>query len=308
MNKLIFIIGPTGVGKSNLSLYLAKSLETEIISTDSMQIYRFMNIGTAKVTEKEQENIRHHCIDIVNPDELFTVDDFQKMSSEIIKNLWAKNKIPIFVGGTGLYANSILYELKFLGSPNYEIREHYKNYVEKFGAKKLHELLEKVDPLTASKIHENNVKRVIRALEIYEDTGRKMSEQNLNFRAINKKYDPFIIGLSGERELIYNRINIRVEQMISDGLVEEVKEILCQFPNFKETIASKGIGYKEVIPYLDGKISKEQMIADIQQHSRNYAKRQWTWFKKDGRIRWYDIQNGNINESILKDIVEWSKQ
>jgi tRNA dimethylallyltransferase len=306
--KLIVILGPTSVGKTKVSVDIAKKLKSEIISTDSMQIYKKMNIGTAKVTEEEKSGIKHHMIDLIDPGEEFTVYDYQNQSLKIIDRLIKEDKTPILVGGSGLYINSILYDLDFNKvSSNEEIRNKYYEIEKTKGKEYLYDLLEKRDPEAAKKIHPNNIKRVVRALEVTEITGEKYSE-NSNFRKYSEKYDFIIIGLEMNRKLLYNRINARVDEMIKEGLFDEVKELYQE--GYDNTYQSmQAIGYKEVIDYIERKTSKEEAVRLIKRNTRRFAKRQITWFKPDDRIRWFDISDyRNTYNSTLNKILSYIKE
>jgi tRNA dimethylallyltransferase len=306
--KLIVILGPTSVGKTKVSVDIAKKLKSEIISTDSMQIYKKMNIGTAKVTEEEKSGIKHHMIDLIDPGEEFTVYDYQNQSLKIIDKLIKEDKIPILVGGSGLYINSILYDLDFNKvSSNEEIRNKYYEIEKTKGKEYLYKLLEKIDPEATKKIHPNNIKRVVRALEVTEITGKKYSE-NSNFRKYSEKYDFIIIGLEMNRKLLYNRINTRVEEMIQEGLFDEVKGLYQE--GYDNTYQSmQAIGYKEVIDYIERKTSKEEAVRLIKRNTRRFAKRQITWFKSDDRIRWFDISDyRNTYNSTLNKILSYIKE
>ena len=306
--KLIVILGPTSVGKTKVSVDIAKKLKSEIISTDSMQIYKKMNIGTAKVTEEEKSGIKHHMIDLIDPGEEFTVYDYQNQSLKIIDRLIKEDKTPILVGGSGLYINSILYDLDFNKvSSNEEVRNKYYEIEKTKGKEYLYDLLEKRDPEAAEKIHPNNIKRVVRALEVTEITGEKYSE-NSNFRKYSEKYDFIIIGLEMNRKLLYNRLNARVDEMIKEGLFDEVKELYQE--GYDNTYQSmQAIGYKEVIDYIERKTSKEEAVRLIKRNTRRFAKRQITWFKPDDRIRWFDISDyRNTYNSTLNKILSYIKE
>lgn len=287
--KLCIITGPTGIGKTKLSLEIAANLNSEIISSDSMQIYKYMDIGTAKISPLEMNNVPHHLIDSVYPDEDFTVSDFKLKSKGLITEINERKRLPIVVGGTGLYINSLVYDLDFTEVAfNPMVREKYEKLVDVKGLQYLHKILEDVDIVSSKKISVNDKKRVIRALEIYDITGKTMSEYNKDFRKENKDYNLVMICLNMDRPKLYDNINKRVDIMIEEGLVEEVKLILNMgySPN---CIALQGIGYKEIIMHLNGKLSLEESINLIKQKSRNYAKRQLTWFRRDSRIEWINI-------------------
>lgn len=288
---LLIFMGPTAIGKTGLSINLAKKLNGEIISSDSMQIYKHMNIGTAKITKKEMDNIPHYLIDIINPDEEYTVSNYQEDATKYITDINQRNKLPIVVGGTGLYINSLVYKLNFARiPPNEELRNKYESLAEEYGNLYIHNKLTKIDRISSSKININDRKRVIRALEIYDITGKTMSEYNQNFRQENDKYNLVMICLNMDRESLYERINKRVDIMIEEGLIDEVKKIL-KLGYSKDSVALQGIGYKEIISFLDGNINLDSAIEKIKQGSRNYAKRQVTWFRRDKRIKWINIDD-----------------
>lgn len=302
--KLIVVIGPTAVGKTKISVEIAKKLDSEIISADSMQIYRYMDIGTAKVAESETLGVKHHMIDIVNPDESFSVSEFQKEAFEIIDKLHNENKVPVIAGGSGLYINSIIYDLDFSQTQaSDKIRGYYYSLYKEKGSAELLKLLKKVDPISAEKIHEHNIKRIIRALEVFDITGKPYSELNTNFRKENNKYDFIIIGLTMERESLYKRINLRVDEMINEGLLEEVSSLLKK--GYTENLVSmQGIGYKEIISYLKDDITRDEAIRILKRDTRRFAKRQFTWFSKDDRIKWFDVEKDNY-EQIINNVYNY---
>jgi len=306
--KILVVLGPTSIGKTKVSIDIAKRLNSEIISTDSMQIYKKMDIGTAKINEKEKEGIKHHMIDLIYPKEEFSVYDYQNLSLEIIDKLLAENKTPILVGGSGLYINSILYDLDFNKvSSDEKVRNKYYGLKEKKGKMFLYSLLEEKDKEAAKKIHPNNVKRVVRALEVLEVTGKKYSQNN-NFRKYSEKYNFIIIGLEMNRELLYNRINLRVERMIEEGLINEVEELYNEGYD-KSYQSMQAIGYKEIIDYIEGNTTKEEAVRLIKRNTRRFAKRQITWFKPDDRIKWVDITDYKENyQSLLNEIMLYIKE
>ena len=276
---------------------LAKRLNGEIISADSMQIYKEMNIGTAKITNEEMEGIKHYLIDFVSPDERYTVSDFTKDCNIAIEEILKNNKLPIVVGGTGLYINSLIYEIKY-NEMKYD--EEYRNILikeaeESEGLEKIWNMANEIDPLAMSKISRNDKKRIIRVLEIYKATGKNKTELEKESRRTDTKYDYLVYGINIERDKLYERINNRVDKMIESGLIEEVEGILKKYQRFPT--AMQGLGYKEVVLYLEGKYKKEEMIEKIKQETRRYAKRQMTWFRKNKSIIWLDAE-ANIDENI----------
>ncbi len=305
MNKIIVLVGPTAVGKTYVSVELAKRLGTEIISADSMQIYKGMDVGTAKIREDEKQGIIHHMIDIVSPDEDYSVSEFKYEAEKIIDRLSEEGKIPIIVGGSGLYVNSIIYDLNFGNAKSDEkLREYYTYYYKEHGEDALYDKLLKIDPEAAGKIHKNNVKRVIRALEVYDITGLKFSDINTDIRKESNKYDCILLGLSMERKLLYERINKRVDEMLSAGLLEEVKTLMDK--GYKKNLVSmRGIGYKEIIDHLEGIIGYEDAAAILKRNTRRFAKRQYTWFLKDRNVKWFSMDNLEEIDNTIKDILEY---
>jgi len=297
VEKVIAIVGPTAVGKTSLSIRLAKRFDGEIISGDSMQIYKGMDIGTSKITEEEKEDIPHYMLDIRNPGEDFSVAQFKTLVQQHIKDITERNRLPFIVGGTGLYIKSVLYDYDFSDRKrDPEITKRLETFVREKGVLPLYEKLKKIDPYQAEKIHPNNYRRVIRALEIYETTGMTMSEYHKQQKS-EPIYDYLLIGLTMERLILYEKINKRVDEMIDLGLVEEVKELIDQ--NLEDSQAMKAIGYKEFIPYFKGEQSLEQSIQLLKRNTRRYAKRQLTWFKNKMNVEWFDLTKAK-EESYLK--------
>lgn len=293
MENLVIITGPTGIGKTELSLELAKKYKGEIISSDSMQIYKKLNIGTAKI-DLNNTSIPHHMIDIVEPSDNFTVADFKNSAKKIISDINNRGGLPFLVGGTGLYINSLVYNLDFTETePDYEYRDELREILEEEGSEFLYEKLQDQDRDMAEKIHKNNGQRIIRALEILK-SGNKKGD---NFREENKDYNLIYIGLNMDRAKLYEKINQRVDKMIDLGLVDEVKNLLDEGLD-KNSQSLKAIGYKEVISYLDSEIDFAEMVDLIKKNSRHYAKRQLTWFRRDKRIKWFDRES----DTILSDI------
>ncbi|HHV65054.1 MAG TPA: tRNA (adenosine(37)-N6)-dimethylallyltransferase MiaA [Peptococcaceae bacterium] len=300
---LIVIVGPTAVGKSALGVELALKLNGEIISGDSVQIYKKLDIGSAKPTKEEQKGIPHHLIDLLDPKESFTVASFQIITKKLIRDLQERKKTPIIVGGTGLYIRSILDDFAFPQEGSEEIKKKWHEYAKVYGNIALHSKLEEVDPVSASRLHPNDTFRVIRALEVYELTGKPLSEQRSYKEKEYPELDASVIyvGLKAPREIIYDRINKRCENMIKQGLIEEVKNLLNEgySPKLK---ALQSIGYRHSIYYLKGLVTLNEMLRIFQRDTRRFAKRQLTWFLRDPRITWYDISELSL-EDILFDIV-----
>jgi len=289
-NKIIAVVGPTASGKSGLGIKIAQRLQGEIISADSMQIYKGMNIGTAKISTLEMKGIPHHLIDIKSPQESFSVAEFQFLARQKVQDIFKRNKTPILVGGTGLYLYSVIDPYDFSRSkdePMNPIRQTYQNIAQSQGKEKNHLELQKVDPVSAQKLHPNDEKRVIRALEYFQLNGKPISENQQAFQQPQSLYPVFLIGLNTERSLLYQGIEKRVDAMMAEGLLDEVKSLL-QSGCLPQSQAMQGIGYRQLIQYLQGTLTMDAAIALIKQESRRYAKRQLTWFRRDPRIHWYD--------------------
>ena len=303
MNKipLIILTGPTAVGKTDLSIKLSKSLNAEIISADSMQIYKYMDIGSAKITKEEMDNVVHHMIDEVTPDVPFSVSEFQTRSEKYINDIHERGKRVLVTGGTGLYLNSLIYNMDFAKSDaNNEIREKLEKELEENGIDYMHEKLRSLDENAANRIHKNNTKRVIRAIEVCL-SGNKMNDFSKDLR-YNEKYKPIIIVLNRDREVLYQRINKRVDIMLENGLLDEVKKLL-EMGYTKDMISMQGIGYKEMIKYLDGEYTYDEAVEIIKRDSRRYAKRQITWFKRYQDAKWFDLDEYQNKEKLEEDII-----
>ena len=298
---VIVICGPTASGKTDLSIELAKKINGEIVSCDSMQIYRDMDIGTAKPTKEEMQGVKHYLIDCVSPEERYSVADYKKDAKKAIKEIIEKGKIPIVVGGTGLYIDSLIYEIEY---QNIEFDEEYRKKLEeqaeKDGLKKLYEEAKKIDPIAIEKISENDKKRILRILEIYKATGKNKTQQEIESRKKEVEYNYKVYALNWDRQILYERINKRVDMMIEKGLIEEVKKIHKKYNKFPT--AMQGLGYKEVIEYFNGKSTKEEMVEKIKMETRRYAKRQMTWFRKNKKTIWLDGQEKIQNN--IKIILE----
>lgn len=296
--KVIVICGPTASGKTTLSIQLAQKINGEIISSDSMQIYKNMNIGTAKPDKQEMQGIKHYLLDFVEPNQRYSVADYKKDAENAIEDILQKGKVPIIVGGTGLYVDSLIYGIEY---PNIEFDENYRKKLEKRaekeGLEKLYEEARKIDPQAMEKISRNDQKRILRVLEIYNATGKTKTEQEIESRKNEVKYDYRVFAINMDREKLYDRINKRVDIMIQKGLIEEVENLLKKYNEFPT--AMQGLGYKEVVEYLQGKVLKEDMIENIKRESRRYAKRQITWFKKNKQTIWI---GPNDLQMILNEI------
>lgn len=301
MESLIAVIGPTAVGKTKVSIDLAKMLNTEIISGDSMLVYQEMNIGTAKPSNDEQSNIAHHLIDILDPQAEFSVVDFIGLASQHITAINAKGKIPILAGGTGLYVKALLEGYRFNPTPGDDkLRAQLDDLAKEHGNQYLHDKLAEVSPDTAARLHPNDLRRIIRALEIFYLSGDTVS-QNKHTDQYNLLYDTAVVGLTMERNLLYERINQRVDLMIAQGLVNEVARLLeCGIP--VNCQAMQGIGYKEIIKYLQKEIDLPTAIDSIKQATRNFAKRQLTWYRKMPYIIWFDVNNFATHNEMMETI------
>ncbi len=304
---LIIITGPTAVGKTSLSIPLAKQIGGEIISADSMQVYKEMNIGTAKIKTEEMEGVPHHLIDVLYPDEEFHVVRFQQMAKKAMEQIYQNGHIPIVVGGTGFYIQALLYDIDFSKEEQAtEFRLQMEQYAKEYGNEALHKKLELVDPVSAQKIHANNVKRVIRALEYYEQQKSPISEHNEIQAQKESPYDFLYFVLEHDREVLYDRINRRVDQMMEEGLLLEV-ESLVKKGYTKELVSMQGIGYKEFFPYFEGECSLDDVIYKIKLDTRHFAKRQLTWFKREKEVIWLskkDYTEEQLYEQILDMINE----
>ncbi|MEG1142393.1 MAG: tRNA (adenosine(37)-N6)-dimethylallyltransferase MiaA [Clostridia bacterium] len=298
---IIILTGPTAVGKTTLSIDLSKELNAEIISADSMQIYRHMDIGSAKVTIKEMDGVKHYLIDEVNPDYTFSVSEFQDRANNYIEDINNKGKKVLVAGGTGLYLNSLIYNMDFAKSDaDSELREKLRLELEEHGIDYMHNKLMKLDKDSADRIHKNNTKRVIRALEVAL-SGKKMNDFSNDLK-FNDKYQPIIIVLNRDREYLYQRINKRVDIMMESGLIDEVKNLL-DMGYTKDNISMQGIGYKEIIKYLEGEYELEEAIEIIKRDSRRYAKRQLTWFRRYEHAKWFDLDSYNDSKILKDDII-----
>ena len=307
---VLALVGPTGSGKTQTAIRICQTLNAEIVSMDSMQVYRGMDIGTAKPTREELAAAPHHMIDVVEPDQLFTVSMYREMACRAIDGILKRGKTPLLVGGTGLYLNAISYEMSLgeNGADSAFRDELQKIAQEKDGPEKLHARLRLVDPVSAGKLHPNDVRRVIRALEIYETSGRTKSEQGDEQRK-EGPYHVLVYGLSLPREQMYARINARVDEMVAGGLVSEVEGLLARGIKPKpEGGAMQAIGYKEIVSALRGEMTMDRAIDLIKQGSRRYAKRQWTWFRHDPRTKWFDWTEYAGKDALIDALIAQIKQ
>ena len=306
---LVILTGPTAVGKTKASIGLAKAIGGEIISADSMQVYKQMDIGSAKIKPAEMEGVSHYLVDVLEPNDEFHVVRFQQMAKQAMQEIYAKGKIPILVGGTGFYIQAVLYDIDFSeNEKDTSYRDKLEYLAQTKGAAYLHERLMEVDEKSAKDIHANNVKRVIRALEYFHQTGEKISEHNEEQRSKKSPYNFAYFVLNDERGHLYERINLRVDQMITEGLVEEVQSLKDKGYT-KDMVSMQGLGYKEMLDYLDGRYSLEQAVEIIKRDTRHFAKRQITWFKREADVTWinkneYAYDEKKILEAMLLELNE----
>lgn len=306
---LIILTGPTAVGKTELSIELAKRVGGEIISADSMQVYQDMDIGSAKITQEEMQGVPHHMINVLKPDDEFHVVKFQEMVKDCIREIYEHEKIPILVGGTGFYIQAVLYDIDFTenGSDD-RYRRELEGLARKKGNDYLHRMLEKIDAVSAGQIHANNVKRVIRALEYYKETGEPISAHNERERQKESPYRFAYFVLTDKRERLYERINRRVDQMMEDGLLDEVRSLRNRGYT-RQMVSMQGLGYKEILGYLDGEYGLDEAIYILKRDTRHFAKRQLTWFKREREVYWIDKSSyGYENQSILERMLEILKE
>lgn len=305
---LVVLTGPTAVGKTETSIRLAKAIGGEIISADSMQVYRGMDIGTAKIKPEEMQGIPHYLIDEFAPDEEFNVMVFQQRAKNYIKDIYKRGKIPLLVGGTGFYIQSILYDICFTENQEQDgYREELSSFAKEYGVAALHERLRNVDEKSAETIHPNNVKRVIRALEYYHFTGEKFSVHNDTERQKKSPYQFLYVVLSLERAQLYDRINQRVDMMIDEGLVDEVRTLLQQGYD-KNLVSMQGLGYKELVPYLEHQCRLEDAVYRLKRDTRHFAKRQMTWFRRERDVTVLDKGNYDDVDNLVEDIIHLARE
>lgn len=296
---LIILTGPTAVGKTKMSVALAKAVGGEIISADSMQVYRQMDIGSAKIRPEEMEGIRHYLIDVLDPDEPFHVVRFQEMAKAAMAEIYGRNKIPILAGGTGFYIQAVLYDIDFAENGREgDYRRELEGLAREKGEEFLHDMLRQVDPRSADEIHARNVKRVIRALEYFHQTGEKISEHNLRQREKESPYNFAYFVLNDRRQRLYGRIDRRVDEMLSEGLLEEVERLKARGYT-RDMVSMQGLGYKEMLDYLDGRCTLEEAVTVIKRDTRHFAKRQLTWFKRERDVVWLDKEEAGYDEEVL---------
>lgn len=309
MRPLIIITGPTAVGKTALSVRLAKAIGGEIISADSMQVYRHMDIGSAKIKKEEMDGVPHYLIDVLDPEEEFNVTVFQKMAKEAVEEIYSHGHIPIVAGGTGFYIQALLYDIDFTeNGEDTSIRMELEKLGQERGAEYLHNLLRDIDPDSAEEIHENNLKRVIRAIEYYRQTGERISEHNKREREKKSPYDFLYYVVNTDRARLYERIDRRVDLMLDQGLVEEVMH-LKDMGLTRDMVSMQGLGYKEILDYLQGICTLEEAVYVLKRDTRHFAKRQITWFKRERDVRWLNLPDFNndldqVQLKMLQDINE----
>ena len=304
MYNTIIVLGPTASGKTDISIMLAKALNTEIINADCMQIYKELTIGTAKATPEEQQGIKHHLLDFVDPTKEFSVSEYKTLAMPIIENLIKNNKIPVIVGGTGFYVQSLLTNYEYGNSYKSEkLRAELNQIAETKGNMAVYEMLKSIDPVSAEKIHFNDVKRVIRAIEIFKLSGTKKSDINNTMQPnMQSLIKPLIIALNWDREQLYNRINLRVDIMVNNGLKSEVETLVNKYNLTEKNQCMQGIGYKEVLEHLNGKITFDEAIEKIKINTRHYAKRQLTWFKNQVDATWYNLSK-QTKQDVVNDVL-----
>ena len=302
---MIILTGPTAVGKTDLSIQLAKAINGEIISADSMQVYRHMDIGSAKVTPEEMDGVPHHLIDVLEPEEEFNVVVFQKLAKEALTGIYERGHIPIIVGGTGFYIQALLYDIDFTENDgDTAIRRELEKLAQTQGAGCLHQMLQEIDPESAAAIHQNNVKRVIRAIEFYRQTGKKISLHNEQEREKQSPYQFLYYVLDTDRKTLYERIDRRVDLMMEQGLVDEVKH-LADMGCTRDMVSMQGLGYKEILDYLSGEIPLEEAVYILKRDTRHFAKRQITWFKRERDVRWLELEQfQNDRKKVLEHILD----
>ena len=305
MRKIIAVCGPTAVGKTKYAIEAAKAFGGEVVSCDSMQLYKYMDIGSAKPTADELSQVPHHLVDLIDPADAFSVAEYQKLAREAIEDIFARGKVPVIAGGTGLYLNSILYDMDFSNAKqDQNLRLQLEKEAEEFGPEYLHNKLRELDSEAASRIHPNNIKKVVRAIE-----GALSGDNIKDFKECNTKVKDFeriLIGLTRDREELYDRINLRVDLLVEQGLFDEVKGLLDKGLT-ESDISMKGIGYKEIIGYFNGKYTKDEAIDLIKKNTRHLAKRQITWFKRYEDIHWIDISQYKNDEEAIEGMLEWLK-
>lgn len=303
MNKIVAICGPTAVGKTAYSIEIAKRFDGEIVSCDSMQLYKYMDIGSAKPSPDELNQVKHYLIGIVDPSEMFSVAKYKELASSSIDDILSRGKLPIIAGGTGLYLDALLFDLDFAAEPSDDnLRDELYKIAEEKGNLELHAILNECDPDSARRIHPNNVRRVVRAIESAK-SGNKLKDFAKDL-SLNDKYEFILVGLRRDREELYDRINMRVDVLVKEGLFEEVK-MLREMGLSESDISMKGIGYKEVLAYFDGEYDLETAIDTIKKNTRHFAKRQITWLKRYDDMNWFDLSESKDDKDSIREIITW---
>lgn len=302
---LIVLTGPTAVGKTKLSISLAKAVNGEIISADSMQVYKYMDIGSAKIMPSEMQGVPHYLVDVLLPEEEFHIVRFQQMAKEAMEQIYAKGKIPILVGGTGFYIQAVTRDIDFTEAQQEDgYRKELENLALEKGNEYLHEMLKEVDPVSAGEIHANNVKRVIRALEFYHQNKTPISSHNQEQKERSTPYNLAYFVLNAPRDLLYGRIDQRVDEMVQNGLIEEVQK-LKEMGYHRKMVSMQGLGYKEILAYLDGEYPLEEAIRVLKRDTRHFAKRQLTWFRREPEVTWVNKEEFNFDDDrILKYMLD----
>ncbi|MCL5780954.1 MAG: tRNA (adenosine(37)-N6)-dimethylallyltransferase MiaA [Firmicutes bacterium] len=303
LRPLVVIVGPTASGKTDVAIELAKMVRGEVISADSILVYRGMDVGTAKPTPEEMQGIPHHLIDIVNPDEEFSVAMYQSAAEKLITEITGRGNLPLLVGGTGLYVRSVIDHYDFTPAPRDEgLREKLKQQAATMGAEAMHRKLAAVDPASAARLHPNDTRRVIRALEVYYQTGKPITEYQYSQQNTTPKYRLKMFGLTMDRQLLYRRIEQRVDLMLQRGLVEEVRQLMQRYDAWGTAL--QGLGYKEIIAYIKGECTLEDAVEILKRNTRRFAKRQLTWFKADKRIHWLYMEDYSNKNAVANEIAK----
>lgn len=305
-DKIIVVAGPTAVGKTEYAIKIANEMDGEIVSCDSMQLYKYMDIGSAKPTKEERAQAVHHLVDEIDPREEFSVVKYCSMAKNAIFDIIGRGKIPVIAGGTGLYLNSLLYDMDFgVSEGDQAFREEMENIAREKGNEYLHNMLAEKDPEAAERLHPNNVKRVIRALEACTKGSRISNFNNVDNKT--KDYDAVLVGLTRDREKLYHRINLRVDKLIEAGLIDEVKGLM-EMGLTSDDISMKGIGYKEIIDYLEGKYTLDEAVDTVKKNTRHYAKRQMTWFRRYEDMKWFDLDEFDSQDQAAEEIIKWLRK
>ena len=301
--NIIAVAGPTAAGKTEFAIQIAKAIDGEVVSCDSMQLYKYMDIGSAKPTPEQMAEVPHHLVDLIDPRDEFSVAKYQKLARDAIDDIFARGKIPVICGGTGLYLESLVYDLDFAAEPvDASVRDKYYNIAEEEGPEALFEILKDKDPDAASRIHPNNIKRVVRALEAF-DSGKPVEDIN-TMPQKTKDYGVTLIGIARDREELYDRINRRVDALMDAGLLDEVKMLTDMGLTFDD-ISMKGIGYKELIGYLSGEYDLDEAVRLIKRNTRHFAKRQMTWFRRYDDMKWFNVSEYDSEHECLEDVLTW---